>query len=83
MDMASKSTYFALDVISELGFGTPYGFLKEDRDLYQYVSTKDAFFPVMITMGNVPWLATLMHSWPLNLGLPKSGDSAGFGALMG
>ncbi|OLN86894.1 Pisatin demethylase 13 [Colletotrichum chlorophyti] len=83
MDMASKSTYFALDVISELGFGTPYGFLKEDRDMYQYVSTKDAFFPVMITMGNVPWLATLMHTWPLNLGLPKSGDSAGFGALMG
>ncbi|KAK2029101.1 cytochrome P450 [Colletotrichum zoysiae] len=83
MDMASKSTYFALDVISELGFGTPYGFLKEDRDLYQYVSTKDAFFPVMVTMGNMPWLARLMHSWPLNLGLPKSGDSAGFGALMG
>ncbi|KAL3292811.1 cytochrome P450 [Colletotrichum asianum] len=83
MDMASKSTYFALDVISELGFGHAYGFLKEDRDLYQYVATKDAFFPVMITMGNVPWLAKLMHSWPLNLGLPKSADSAGFGALMG
>ncbi|KAJ5016270.1 Cytochrome P450 monooxygenase lolP1 [Colletotrichum sp. SAR 10_99] len=83
MDMASKSTYFALDVISELGFGHAYGFLREDRDLYQYVATKDAFFPVMITMGNVPWLAKLMHSWPLNLGLPKSADSAGFGALMG
>ncbi|KAF6810739.1 cytochrome p450 [Colletotrichum plurivorum] len=83
MDMAAKSTYFALDVISELGFGHAYGFLKEDRDLYQYVATKDAFFPVMITMGNVPWLAKLMHSWPLNLGLPKSADSAGFGALMG
>ncbi|KAF9875004.1 cytochrome P450 [Colletotrichum karsti] len=83
MDMASKSTYFALDVISELGFGHAYGFLREDRDLYQYVATKDAFFPIMITMGNVPWLAKLMHSWPLNLGLPKSADSAGFGALMG
>ncbi|KAL2760390.1 hypothetical protein ACRALDRAFT_2024383 [Sodiomyces alcalophilus JCM 7366] len=83
IDMASAATYFALDVISELGFGTPYGFLKEDRDLYQYVQTKDAFFPVMITMMSVPFLAKLMHNWPLNLGLPKSGDQAGFGALMG
>ncbi|TDZ38190.1 Cytochrome P450 monooxygenase lolP1 [Colletotrichum spinosum] len=83
MDMASKSTYFALDVVSELGFGHAYGFLREDRDLYQYVGTKDAFFPVMVTMGSVPWLARLMHSWPLSLGLPRSADSAGFGALMG
>ncbi|TEA13612.1 Cytochrome P450 monooxygenase lolP1 [Colletotrichum sidae] len=83
MDMASKSTYFALDVVSELGFGHAYGFLREDRDLYQYVGTKDAFFPVMVTMGSVPRLARLMHSWPLSLGLPRSADSAGFGALMG
>jgi hypothetical protein len=34
MDLAPKASYFALDVISELGFSEAYGFLKEDKDLY-------------------------------------------------
>ncbi|PHH60027.1 hypothetical protein CDD81_2195 [Ophiocordyceps australis] len=45
MDLALKCNYFALDVISELGFGAAFGFLAEDRDLYRYNEMTRKFFP--------------------------------------
>jgi hypothetical protein len=83
MDLASKSQYYPLDVISELGFGEAFGFLREDRDLWAYMETNDGFWPVVITLGNVPALARFMRAWPLTLLMPKSTDTAGFGAVMG
>ncbi|POR38914.1 Putative cytochrome P450 [Tolypocladium paradoxum] len=82
MDMAIKCNYFALDVISELGFGAAFGFLREDRDLYQYNEKTRRFFPFVMFISSVPALLSMLGRWPLNTMGPASGDSAGFGRLM-
>jgi len=83
IEFAHKSQYFALDVISELGFGAALGFLSQDKDLYDYLEINDSYFPVLVLLSNMPWLGRLMHRWPLSCMLPKEGDRVGFGRLMG
>ncbi|PHH90859.1 hypothetical protein CDD83_2415 [Cordyceps sp. RAO-2017] len=82
MDLALKCNYFALDVISELGFGAAFGFLREDRDLYRYNALTRRFFPFVMFLSSVPSLLALLGRWPLNAMGPAAGDSAGFGRLM-
>ncbi|KAK3934715.1 cytochrome P450, partial [Diplogelasinospora grovesii] len=83
IEFAHKAQYFALDVISELGFGEAIGFLPNDKDMYRYVEINDTFFPVMAVILNMPWMDKYLKSWPLNMALPKEGDQVGFGRLMG
>ncbi len=83
VEFSHKSQYFALDVISELGFGEAIGFLSNDKDMYKYVEMNDSFFPVLAVLLNMPWLSRLLQSWPLNKALPKEGDEYGFGGMMG
>jgi hypothetical protein len=83
MDLAVKCNYFALDVISELGFGAAFGFLKEDKDLYQYNAITRQFFPFVMFMANVPSLLDMLGRWPLTKMGPTAGDANGFGRLMG
>ncbi|KAK1706239.1 cytochrome P450 [Colletotrichum lupini] len=78
-----KSQYFALDVVSELSFGEPLGFLANDEDLFGYVATNDLIFPYLAVMLNVPWVGIFLQQWPLNKLLPFSSDEFGFGKLMG
>lgn len=82
MDLAIKCNYFALDVISELGFGEAFGFLREDKDLYQYNTTARQFFPFVMIVANVPFLFKMIRTWPLSTLGPNKNDSAGFGRLM-
>ncbi|KAH8895795.1 cytochrome P450 [Thozetella sp. PMI_491] len=82
IEFSHKAQFFALDVIGELGFGEPIGFVSNDKDMYKYVEINDSFFPVLAVLLNMPWLSRLMQSWPLNKSLPKVGDEVGFGGLM-
>jgi hypothetical protein len=83
VDLAQKLQYFTLDVISDLAFGKPLGYLQQDADPYDYVEAMDASMPVLATLGNVPWLADLFHSRLLRRFLPSEKDNGGFGALIG
>ncbi|KAF5007492.1 hypothetical protein FDECE_6180 [Fusarium decemcellulare] len=38
IDLGTKTSYFTLDVISELGFGASFGFLKENKDLHHFAA---------------------------------------------
>jgi len=82
-DLSTKAQYFALDVISDVSFSQAFGFLAEDRDLYQYIEINNAAVPVMNMMQTMPWLAGIMYRWPFRLALPSDGDKVGFGRLMG
>lgn len=83
VDLAQKLQYFTLDVISDLAFGKPLGYLEQDADPYDYVEAMDASMPVLATLGNLPWLANLFHSPLLRRFLPSEMDKGGFGALIG
>ncbi|KAF9878749.1 cytochrome p450 [Colletotrichum karsti] len=82
IEFSHKSQYFALDVIGQLAFGEPLGFLQKDEDLWGYVAMNDSVFPVLAIMLNVPQVALLMQNWPLSKLLPFSSDKYGFGKLM-
>jgi len=82
-DLSTKTQFFALDVISDVSFGSAFGFLAEDKDLYQYLEINDSAVPVMNMLQAMPWLTGILYRWPLRLALPSDGDRVGFGRLMG
>lgn len=83
MQFFEKMSFFALDVIGDISFGDPFGYLSEDKDLYQYHKINEESLPVMNIMAALPGLARPIQAWPLRLLLPKEGDQVGFGRLMG
>ena len=83
VDFAQKIQYFALDVISDLAFGQPFGYMDQDADVFNFIKITRSFFPVATLMATLPWVVSLFHS-PLFRGvLPKETDKVGFGAFIG
>ncbi|KAI0976742.1 cytochrome P450 [Xylaria arbuscula] len=78
-----KVSFFALDVIGDISFGGPFGYLSQDTDLYKYHQINDDALPLMNIISTMPWLANVLHKWPLRKMLPAEGDRVGFGRLMG
>ena len=83
MDFAAKAQYLALDVISDLGVSTPFGFLKHDKDINGYFALQEKYIPVLLGLMTVPWSFSILHSWPFKYLLPRVGDKVGFGFLLG
>jgi hypothetical protein len=83
MDFAQKTQYFTLDVISDLAFGHPLGYLDQDDDVYDYIKITKASIPAMMILSNMPVLANIMQSRFLRSLLPKDTDKIGFGAFIG
>ncbi|KAI6769571.1 hypothetical protein HG530_004200 [Fusarium avenaceum] len=83
VDFAEKSQFFALDVIGDVSFGEPFGYLSKDEDLYNYNDINASSLPVMNMVSVYPWLGRIVHRWPLSMLLPKEEDQVGFGRLMG
>ncbi len=83
MDLGQKGQFFTLDVISDLSFGKPFGYLEQDDDVFDYIKITDDYIPAMVVMGNVPWLARLTHTPLFRNLLPKESDKLGFGAFIG
>ncbi|WZH40486.1 uncharacterized protein QYS62_001419 [Fusarium acuminatum] len=83
IDFAEKSQFFALDVIGDVSFGEPFGYLSKDEDLYNYNEINASSLPVMNIVSVYPWLGRIVHRWPLSMLLPREEDQVGFGRLMG
>jgi hypothetical protein len=82
-ELSTRSQFFSLDVISDLSFGKAFGFLTEDRDLFQYNEINNSAVPIMNMLQAMPWLSNVVYRWPFRLALPNDKDSVGFGRLMG
>ncbi|PKS11126.1 hypothetical protein jhhlp_002887 [Lomentospora prolificans] len=83
MDFGQKGQFFTLDVISDLAFGQPFGFLEKDADVFDYLKITKGFIPFMIVLCHQYWLADILHSKPFQGLFPKAGDKIGFGAFIG
>jgi len=83
VDFGEKASFFTLDVISELAFGQAFGYLDQDADVYDYLAITKNFIPVMMVLGDIPYLATALQSKYLKGLLPKESDKLGFGAFIG
>jgi cytochrome P450 len=83
VDIGQKIQYFALDVISTVGFGEPFGDIKADADLNDYIkSTEEAMtmMKISLALGMAPIL-----QWPPIARIlgPKESDKRGFGKMLG
>ncbi|EXF74123.1 hypothetical protein CFIO01_09500 [Colletotrichum fioriniae PJ7] len=50
LDFGRKAQFFTLDVISDLAFGEPFGFVGSDSDMYEYIKTTEENLPVFMGM---------------------------------
>ena len=84
MDFAKVSQYFTLDVLSQIAFGTKFGFLNANRDLYDYNKTSASFLAVLELILNHPSIRWIVTSRPMQALLaPKSTDAIGAGKIIG
>lgn len=83
VDFAQKIQFLTLDIISDLAFGQPFGYVEQDDDVFDFIKTTRAYFPVTLVIANIPSMVKLLHSWLLRGALPKESDKLGFGAFIG
>ncbi|OJD37098.1 cytochrome p450 [Diplodia corticola] len=84
LDFGMAAQYFTLDVITSLGFGFPFGYLKRDEDVHEYVKTTKAVIPVLVLSCCYPVMNKILgHPWVRAITGPHTGDEVGLGKLMG
>jgi cytochrome P450 len=71
-----------MDVITMLAFGYKFGYLSEDKDVYDYIKITEANMPIMLVMALFPALTKLVQSRPLRGLLPSERDPLGFGKFI-
>lgn len=83
-DFSEKTQYFTMDSLTDMAFGFPFGFLTEDKDLYDYNKSSTEFFPVMELATNIPVIWDIVSSRMMHaLAGPKPEDRKGLGAIIG
>lgn len=82
VDLGKKAQYFTLDVISDIAFDEPFGFLETDSDVYKYIETTETTLPVVMVTTAVPFLVKVLSSPLLKPFLPSDKDILGFGKVM-
>lgn len=83
VDFARKAQYLTLDLIGEIAFGKPFGFIEKDEDVFAYIETTESTIPVMMLVSAFPFLAKVFQSPLLKSLMPKKTDSYGLGKIMG
>lgn len=84
MDFARIATFFTLDVLTKVAFDLEIGFLKENKDHYDYQKALTGFLPIMDLCCNHPTIFKILNSkLVLSLTKPKPEDKIGQGALIG
>ncbi|KAK7430663.1 hypothetical protein QQZ08_002706 [Neonectria magnoliae] len=83
VDFGRKAQYFTLDVISDLAFGKPFGFIETDSDVYEYIGTTEETLPMVMVTTVVPILVKILSHPLLKRLLPSEKDRLGFGRVMG
>ncbi|WPG97567.1 Hypothetical protein R9X50_00034400 [Acrodontium crateriforme] len=83
MDLSRVTSYFTLDVISQVAFGQTFGFLEKDEDPFGYIENLKSFLPAIIVFGVYTELTNILRIPFLKAALPKSTDKRGLGRVMG
>ena len=79
------SLHFALDVIGDINFGSPFGFLDQGKDPFGYIDWFERFFQGAMVASTFPWLVQAaqylaqspLFSW-MKL-FPRETDEVGMG----
>ncbi|PVH84007.1 cytochrome P450 [Cadophora sp. DSE1049] len=84
IDMARRVSFFTLDVITDIAFGQPFGNLKNDTDMYEYIELTEEMLPMMAIISNVPLFRTMFTTgWVSKLLFPSDKSEKGIGKMVG
>jgi hypothetical protein len=72
-----------LDVLSTVAYGSPFGFLSTDTDVYQFIETSEKVIPTVMMVTVFPWLNYILASSFMKSLLPSERDPIGFGKIIG
>jgi cytochrome P450 len=83
-DFCPWAIYMAYDVVSEIGFGAPFGFVEQGRDVAGLIrGINDGLVPMSIMLRLHPFTTWLKNTWlGEKLLVVKPEHKNGFGALM-
>ncbi|KXJ89626.1 pisatin demethylase [Microdochium bolleyi] len=82
LDLTITTNFFAIDLIGDISFGAPFGFLDDGEDVYDWIKWNEEFFPVASTCATFPILGELFQHWPFSLALPTREDKLGLGLFI-
>ena len=84
MDWAHVAQYFTMDVLTDVAFSNPLGYLKQNADLFGYIKTVRAYMPILELQTNIPLINTILGN-PIirNIMAPTASDIFGMGKMMG
>jgi hypothetical protein len=82
-DFARKIQYFALDVISEIALGEPFGDLTTDSDVHNLIEDFSTYLPYLIVSTVMSWMIPIMGLPIFRPFMPSEHDVLGIGRLMG
>jgi hypothetical protein len=84
MDLARKVSFYAMDVITDISYGHPWGCLTKDEDVDKWFETAELLLPNVIIVSTIPWLARLFAIPVIGrLVQPSDKDRTGAGRLLG
>lgn len=84
LEFAKWAQWLAIDVVMDVSFGSPLGFVREGKDLGGLIQSIRDMFLAIVVMFNLPEVAKILQS-PLVFHFigPKETDKTGIGACMG
>ncbi|KAL8781671.1 MAG: hypothetical protein Q9213_005888 [Squamulea squamosa] len=87
-DIGRSIQFLTTDIISHLSFGEPLGFVKNERDMYDFLQTLESRLPIveqfsvltelntiLVTLSNIGWLKKRL--------IPSPADRSGVGRILG
>lgn len=72
-DFADWTKYFALDVVSMLTMGEPYGLLEAGYDHVGIIEARTGFLRYFTIVNNVPWVDRILKKNPILMWLGRMG----------
>ncbi|KIW39474.1 uncharacterized protein PV06_08085 [Exophiala oligosperma] len=84
VDMAKIAQFFTLDVLTQIAFEAPFGYLTKNDDVFQYIQKVQEFLHILELASNIPAIHRMLSSRiMLRLFGPKPTVKLGMGAMLG
>ena len=83
VDIARLAQYFTLDVLTQIAFEAPFGYLAQNEDVHQYIQQVSKFLHVLELCSNHPTMQSILSSRAMAAFSPKPTDKSGMGAMLG
>jgi hypothetical protein len=82
-DFGRKAQYFTLDIISDVAYREPFGFMETDSDLYDYTKIVESVFVAAAMVTIFPWINWILNLSIMKAVLPSDEDLLGIGKIQG